>query len=100
MVATAIINSDKTTKNLTSFTISGLEEKAKLQVGYFVKVGNDVVFVNNKYAILVGNKQASKIEGYTGGKNFVTVVTVQDQFIAIGYEDSGVVIYKYANNKL
>ncbi len=41
-----------------------------------------------------------KIEGYEGGKNFVTAIDVQNKYIAIAFEDSGVVFYKYENDRI
>lgn len=60
-VATVQISADKSTKNLKVLPISGLGDNAKLEPGYFIKVNKRIIFINNKYAILVNGTTPVKL---------------------------------------
>lgn len=64
MAATVVITSEGRKKDYKLFNVSKLENGTKLEPGYFVKIGDQMIFMNNKYAIGVGKSSAIKLDGY------------------------------------
>ena len=75
-------------------------EDDRLQPGYIVRVSNKLVFVNNEYAILLTKDEATKLSGYEKNQNFVTAVTVSENYFAVACANTGVKFYKLANDGL
>lgn len=91
--ATVNIDGNKNTRDEKLFNISRLEPDTKLEPGYFVQIGADVVFINNKFAIVVSEGSGYRLDGYQGGVNFITAISVDSLYVAVAYEEFGVVFY-------
>lgn len=97
--ATAKIDQNKNSKDFKIFDITQLEPGTKLEPGYFLQVGTQVIFINNKFAIAVNQDTGYKLNGYSGGINFITAISIDGLYVAVAYEEYGVVFYWYSSSE-
>ena len=65
-----------------------------MSVGYFVKIRDNLIFVNDRFAIKVTDDKANVINGLEEFDEFVSATAVHDnQYLAIAYRHMGVRFY-------
>jgi hypothetical protein len=70
-------------------------EGKNLSVGYFVKVGTDLLFVNGEVAIKLTFSSAEVLEGYEHYDHFESVVALENGYFAVVNSPTGIHVYKY-----
>lgn len=61
VAAVVFLDKNKEIKDSRVLKVEGLDAKTSLQLGYFVKISNKIIFINNAFAIEVNQTQANKI---------------------------------------
>jgi hypothetical protein len=93
-VAIANLHSGDRIRDVQMMDVKGLEVK-NLSVGYFVKVGNDLLFVNSNVVIKVTTTNAEVVNGYQSYGNFESVVGLEKGYFAVVNLTTGIYIYSY-----
>jgi len=62
--AVVTLSSDDRIEETQMIDVMGLPAGTSLEIGYFIKVGEDLLFVNNYVTIKMGIDSAKVIEGY------------------------------------
>ena len=78
------------------FDVEGLTyEQNYLEVGYFIKVSNDLLFVNNNKTIKVGTNSASILKGFEFHEQFESVHDFENGTFGVLETRKGITLYKY-----
>lgn len=85
------INEKKAIISKKEYQVEGVEGE-RLEMGYFVEMGNRVLFVNGQYMVEVREDGVQLLSGYWQEEGFQTAVQVEE-FIGVAYAEAGVKLY-------
>lgn len=94
-VAIVTLQSENKIDSTTLIDVKNLPQGKILEVGYFIKVGGDILFINNYVTIKVDENKAEVIEGYSQYEDFESVVALEKNYFAVVNASTGVYIYEY-----
>lgn len=72
----------------------------KIDIGYFSKVNGNVIFTNDKYAILFTEDSAIRLSGYERTIYYESVTVIEDHFLAVSDMKKGIFIYEMVGDQL
>lgn len=71
-----------------------------MEIGYFIKVSDKLLFVNNNLVIAVTDKEAKVIEGYGNHTDFESVIALENGYFVVADTPKGITIYKFDGKKV
>lgn len=98
VVAVLTLESDSQIKDKLVYNVDGLPAGTLLELGYFIKMDNTLLFVNNKFAISVTKSSAKVLPGYRPMTEFESVVALENGTFATLETTKGISIF-YFNGK-
>lgn len=78
VVAVLTLESDSQIKDKLVYNVDGLPSGTLLELGYFIKMDNSLLFVNNKFAISATKSSAKVLAGYQQMTEFESVVALEN----------------------
>lgn len=99
--AVVSLQTDERIESTLMIDVGGMENDAsEMEVGYFIKVANDLLFVNNNITIRMTSKEAKVITGFGSHPDFESVIALDNGYFAVIDTPKGITVYKYDGRKI